>query len=428
MKKPINRIISSVLALVTLWAGYSSAQATRGGGYEGFTAAQQPNQQALFYKRLAPDESSGWSIETSGALEKVTAVPDGWICEAGGYTAFTHFARLRYKVPEQAGMVLTTFYMKMVVVLPADFYAQQMVGFRLMTTDNYTTTLNGAPVGANDVNETRASVYINSDHSLRVKVEHETISSKILYISQSPLPVGEHTLELFGSLNVVAPWYLRIDGVMVASGMEMLSNSDTTPNERVATRLATGILGAADQDANSMNVQIKSFEIANYDRAGVIRPTSTPSQVPTQTTAIPTFPGPTNTPTAVTPTDTSAITHDDTDGAFVYSPSAWETISTQDAYKGSFQETTRNGSFVTFSFTGQSFSILYKAGVTFSKFIVYVDDELVGTLDQYASEPTYRERWDYPGQLAYGDHTLMLVFKVTSSAIYRGSLDAVIVR
>jgi hypothetical protein len=272
MNKMIHRIASFILTLATALASYSSAQAARGGADDLSTTTEQPNQQAAFYKHLAPNESSGWSIDTSGYLEKVTAVPDGWICEAGGYTAFTHFARLRYKVPEQAGMVLTTFYMKMVVVLPADFYAQQMVGFRLMTTDNYTTTLNGAPVGANDVNETRASVYINSDHSLRVKVEHETISSKMLYVSQSPLPVGEHTLELFGSLNVVAPWYLRIDGTVVASGMEMLSMSDTTPNERVATRLATGILGAAGQNTNSMNLQVKSFEIANYDMAGVAHP------------------------------------------------------------------------------------------------------------------------------------------------------------
>jgi hypothetical protein len=37
-------------------------------------------------------------------------------------------------------------------------------------------------------------------------------------------------------------------------------------------------------------------------------------------------------------------------------------------------------------------------------------------------------RWDFPGQLPSGNHTLKLVFKVTSSTINRGSLDAVIVR
>jgi len=83
---------------------------------------------------------------------------------------------------------------------------------------------------------------------------------------------------------------------------------------------------------------------------------------------------------------------------------------------------------VTFPFTGQSFSIIYKGGAVFSKFDVYVDGTYVATLDQKLSTATYQKRWDYPGQFAYGNHTLKLVFKVTSSTIYRGSLDAVIVR
>jgi hypothetical protein len=103
-------------------------------------------------------------------------------------------------------------------------------------------------------------------------------------------------------------------------------------------------------------------------------------------------------------------------------------VSTSKAYSGSYKETTKSGSFVTFPFTGQSFSIIYKGGVTYSKFDVYVDEVLVGTLNQKLSAVTYQQRWDYPGQLAYGNHTLKLVFKVTSSTINRGSLDAVIIR
>jgi hypothetical protein len=57
-----------------------------------------------------------------------------------------------------------------------------------------------------------------------------------------------------------------------------------------------------------------------------------------------------------------------------------------------------------------------------------VDGALVGTLDQKLSAATYQVRWDYPGQFALGNHSLKLVFKVTSSTVYRGSLDAVIVR
>ena len=103
-------------------------------------------------------------------------------------------------------------------------------------------------------------------------------------------------------------------------------------------------------------------------------------------------------------------------------------MSTSKAYKGSYRETTQNDATATLAFTGQSFSIIYKGGVTFSKLEVYVDGVLVGTLNEKLATTTYQSRWDYPGQLAYGNHTLNLVFKVTSATVNRGSLDAVIVR
>jgi len=265
MNKTIHKIASFILALVTILGNYSSALAATGSDVH--SAGFQPS---ALYKRLAPGDSAGWGTETSGSAEKVTATLNGWLCEAGGYAAPSHYARLKYKIPEKDGMVVTTFYMKLVVVLPTHFYSKQNAGFRLMNTDNHTAMLDGVPVGANDKNESRTSVYINSNHTLQVIVDHESMSKKILYVSEAPLPVGQHTLELFGSLDAVAPWYLRVDGVVVASGMEMLSTDDTTPNERVATRFVVGIDGAADQDANVMRVRIKSFEVANYDMAGVI--------------------------------------------------------------------------------------------------------------------------------------------------------------
>ncbi len=159
-------------------------------------------------------------------------------------------------------------------------------------------------------------------------------------------------------------------------------------------------------------------------------PTSTPTRVtlpsPTATLIAPT---PANTQVAPTPTtvSTTAQTVDDRNSAFVYS-SGWQTVSTSNAYGGSYRETTQDGATVTFPFTGQAFSLIYKGGITFSKFDIYVDDALVGTLDQKLGAATYQVRWDYPGQLALGNHTLRLVFKVTSATINRGSLDAVIVR
>jgi hypothetical protein len=155
-----------------------------------------------------------------------------------------------------------------------------------------------------------------------------------------------------------------------------------------------------------------------------------PQPVPTATQAIPptpTLPALTATNTSVPATPVSAATVDDTNSAFLYS-SGWESVSTAKAYGGSYRETMQDGATITFPFTGRSFSLIYKGGITFSKFDIYVDEILVGTLDQKLGTATYQVLWDYPGQLAPGDHTLRLVFKVTSANINRGSLDAVIVR
>jgi hypothetical protein len=119
---------------------------------------------------------------------------------------------------------------------------------------------------------------------------------------------------------------------------------------------------------------------------------------------------------------------DDKHTAFTYSSSAWQDQSTDEAYGGSYKETTKSGSFVTLPFNGQSFSIIYKGGVTYGKLHVYVDDILVDTLDQKLPTATHQKRWDYPGQLDAGTHILKLVFEPVSETINKGSLDAVIVR
>jgi len=162
--------------------------------------------------------------------------------------------------------------------------------------------------------------------------------------------------------------------------------------------------------------------------APVAAPTATPTRIilpsPTPTLIAPTI-SPTLASTSVP--STSAQTLDDKNAAFVYS-SGWQTVSATKAYGGSYKETTQDGATVTVPFTGQSFSLIYKGGITFSKFDIYMDGVLVGTLDQKLAAATYQVRWDYPGQFALGNHTLKLVFKVTSATVNRGSLDAVIVR
>jgi len=91
--------------------------------------------------------------------------------------------------------------------------------------------------------------------------------------------------------------------------------------------------------------------------------------------------------------------YDDKDGGFVYS-AGWEDVVKKQAYNRSYKSTSQNGAQASFSFSGQSFSVLYKGGSSFRKMDVYVDDVLVGTIDEKASLSTFQMRWDYPSQLA----------------------------
>lgn len=161
-----------------------------------------------------------------------------------------------------------------------------------------------------------------------------------------------------------------------------------------------------------------------------ITPTSIPPLIIPSATALPESPVPVLTSEA--PINASQlipeIIYDDKDGGLIYSD-GWENVSKNNAHGGSYKVTRRNDSFATFTFTGESFSILYSSGPSFRKIEVYVDDVLVGTINEKTKSIKFQQRWDYSGQLTPGPHTLKLVFvaKNNSSKAY-GSLDAVIVR
>jgi parallel beta helix pectate lyase-like protein/pectate lyase-like protein len=165
-------------------------------------------------------------------------------------------------------------------------------------------------------------------------------------------------------------------------------------------------------------------------------PTSTVDVPGATPTTLP--PTPTLTSTAVPPSPTITLQptqqvqssqetqYDNKHSAFVYSAGWIEEVSTY-AIGGSFARTTTNGSSVTFQFTGQSFSLIYKGGPSYRKMDLYLDNILVTTIDERFDVSTYKARWDYPGQFPLGQHTLKLVFVTTSSST-NGSVDAVIVR
>jgi hypothetical protein len=168
-------------------------------------------------------------------------------------------------------------------------------------------------------------------------------------------------------------------------------------------------------------------------------PSATPTSAPASATPAPTetiVVLPTNTPapteTEVLPTESPVpsveVTYDHTDPGFAYSPE-WTEQDNASAVGGSFKQATENGSSATFTFEGQSFSVLYTGGPAFRSMDVYIDDVLVGSINQKTGSRTYQLRWDYTGQLEPGSHVLKLVFitdDTTSST--KGSIDAVIVR
>jgi hypothetical protein len=150
--------------------------------------------------------------------------------------------------------------------------------------------------------------------------------------------------------------------------------------------------------------------------------TSTPSgaelTLSAPTEFIPTLPA--ETPTLV---PTSTI-YNDNDPAFVYSGS-WEDKANNRSVEGSFKLTKEVGASVTLPFEGSTFTVIYKSGPLFGNMDVYVDGQLIGTIDQRTDTQQFQNEWHFDGTLAEGPHELKFIF--AGSADARVSLDAVIV-
>lgn len=149
---------------------------------------------------------------------------------------------------------------------------------------------------------------------------------------------------------------------------------------------------------------------------------------PTATTVVDPSPtasgGLTATPLATTPSVSNA-TFDDMSTDLVYSGS-WQNVSKKQAYKRSFKTTDISGSYLSFKFTGSTFTILHTKGPAFTTVDVYVDNVLVGTINEKAKTLRYQRQWIYPGQLPFGPHELKLVF--TGSGKSKGNVDAIIIQ
>ena len=163
----------------------------------------------------------------------------------------------------------------------------------------------------------------------------------------------------------------------------------------------------------------------------IIAATGTSTIAPTSTSQ-PTFlpPSATATNSASTPVPTVSpapaleTVYNDNHPGFVYSAN-WQNVAHNKAYAGSYKLTTKTGSSISLNFTGRSFSLLYTTGLNFGKLDIYVDNQLIATLNQKTSQVYFQKRWD-SGQLSAGAHVLKLVFSGRNTT--KGTLDAVIVR
>jgi hypothetical protein len=148
--------------------------------------------------------------------------------------------------------------------------------------------------------------------------------------------------------------------------------------------------------------------------------TNTPIQIATLVgTSTPTS-LPANTSTAANAP--SSTIYNDQNTAFRYS-SGWTVVSDARAFQGEFKVTQTVNSSVTLNFRGQKFSIFYKTDPAFGSIAIYVDGNLIHTLNQNTSTTMFQQKWTYEGALGGGNHRLKLVFVGPSSG--KVSLDAV---
>lgn len=145
-------------------------------------------------------------------------------------------------------------------------------------------------------------------------------------------------------------------------------------------------------------------------------PSQTPTQIPTQISTLPPLPTMISTTAAIT-------IFDEKNSAFSYS-NGWTEVADNQAYNGAFKRTQTIGSSVTFSFTGQRFTLLYKTGPQFGKMTVYLDGVLLLTLDQNTTYHLYQRKWVYGGLLSQGVHQIKLVYS-KGPVNGRVSIDAI---
>ncbi len=208
--------------------------------------------------------------------------------------------------------------------------------------------------------------------------------------------------------NVPSPAIASISGTSIITSPNVIASSTTyvTP-----IKTSTAVISTATNTFTPVPPTAAQTIVPPTITSTLLSPSVTPTFAPP--TIMPSEP----------PVSSSDVIFDDKASGIIYSNDPWDNVSKPKAYGGSYKVSNQRGASVKFTFTGQSFSILYTGGPSFTKIDVYLDDVLVGTITEKMKRISFQQRWDYSGTLTSGEHTVQLVFGRGS-----GSFDAVIIR
>lgn len=185
--------------------------------------------------------------ELSDPREAVDLYYDRVVLAVGGFTASSHFARLKDEVKISTG---THFWMTATIELPQDFYSRNQASFKMITC--------GDSIGT----YRRIGLWIDSSQFPRLQSEVKGSGLKVLWRGAEKLPVGKHyyAVEFIpSSISVKALLRLYVDGKIWGE-----SNVANYAGAEI-NRLVWGFDGAADQDTKKMSMTVWQVGLDDFE-------------------------------------------------------------------------------------------------------------------------------------------------------------------
>ena len=280
--------------------------------------------------------------------------------------------------------------------------------------------INAVISGNNVANGTRKSINLDSVNQ-NVLIANNSVFSAILVNNPSGVTIQNNTVG--GVVPATATLVPASPTVSAPTATNIPTNTPATtavvsPTVTSLPVTPTNTLVVpASPTATSLPVNPTNTLVAYLSPTVTSMPTNTAVPLPTNTKQP-------SLPTATTSAPANSIklpgTYDDKSSNFTYSKD-WKDVNASGAYNGSYKANSKYGSFINFSITGQSFSILYTDGSTYRQMSVYIDGVLVDVIKRSTSTTKYQKRWN-SGILTNGTHKIQLVFVNAN-----GTFDAIII-